>query len=82
MVVLGMMVVCFECCYVSEKFCMVYVGVGGMGNFDLNFIVFYGGVEVFVFCDVDFVWFVEVGVKYVNVKRYFDFCIMFDELGD
>jgi len=68
----------------SEKLNYAAIGCGGKGSSDIRGIVNTGMVNLVALCDID--WrnapFNKVVKEHPDVPRYFDFRVMFDELGD
>src|SRR5690554_1923259 len=62
----------------SDKLNIVGVGVGGMGNANLNNLQ---SENIVGLCDVDWRYSKNVFDKYPNVKKYYDYRKMYDELG-
>lgn len=62
----------------SDKLNIVGVGVGGMGNANLNQLQ---SENIIGLCDVDWKYSKRVFDKYPNAKKYYDYRKMYDELG-
>lgn len=62
----------------SDKLNIVGVGVGGMGNANLNNLQ---SENIVGLCDVDWRYSKRVFDKYPNAKKYYDYRKMYDELG-
>ncbi|MDR2816728.1 MAG: Gfo/Idh/MocA family oxidoreductase [Proteiniphilum sp.] len=62
----------------SDKLNIAAVGIGGMGNSNLNQLQ---SENIIGLCDVDWKYSKRVFDKYPNAKKYYDYRKMYDELG-
>ncbi len=62
----------------SDKLNIAAVGIGGMGNSNLNSLQ---SENIVGLCDVDWKYSQRVFEKYPNAKKYYDYRRMYDELG-
>ena len=62
----------------SDKLNIAGVGVGGMGNANLNALQ---SENIVALCDVDWKYSKSVFDKYPNAKKYYDYREMYDEMG-
>ncbi len=65
-----------------EKFRTAHIGVGGMGNSDLNSIASHNNVEVAAICDVDENILNGVQEKFASAKAFTDYREMISAMGD
>ncbi|MDR1170567.1 MAG: Gfo/Idh/MocA family oxidoreductase [Prevotellaceae bacterium] len=63
----------------SDKLNIAVVGIGGMGNANLNAVK--GTENIVALCDVDWGYSQKVFEKYPSAKKYWDWRKMYDEMG-
>lgn len=63
----------------SDKLNIACVGIGGMGNSNLNAVK---SENIVALCDVDWKYSANVFKAYPNAKKYWDWRVMFDEMKD
>ncbi len=62
----------------SDKLNIAGVGIGGMGNANLNALQ---SENIVALCDVDWKYSKDKFEKYPNAKKYYDYREMYDEMG-
>ena len=62
----------------SDMLNIAAVGIGGMGNSNLNKLQ---SENIVALCDVDWKYSQKVFEKYPNAKKYYDYRKMYDEMG-